>query len=99
MTKSDLVNAVHRNTGLSGQESFDMVNSVLETVIKTLERGETVKISSFGQFSVRDKRERIGRNPKTGEEKMISARRVVVFKASQTLRDKVNKKDSKKRKK
>ena len=89
-TRADLTEAVAQNVGLSRSEAGGLVESVLETVAQSLEEGETVKLSSFGTFQTRDKRERIGRNPKTGEEVPITPRRVLTFRPSHVLRDKIN---------
>ena len=89
LTRMDLAEAVFRDVGLSRHESAQLVESVLEHISNALVRGEQVKISSFGTFSLRDKNERIGRNPKTGEEVPITPRRVLTFRASQMMRDKI----------
>ena len=90
ITRADLSEAVYQEVGLSRNESSDLVENVLEEVSAALERGETVKISSFGSFSVRQKTERVGRNPKTGEEVPILPRRVLVFRPSHVLKDHIN---------
>lgn len=90
VTRADLSEAVYREIGLSRAESALLVESILDHMIGALLRGETVKFAGFGTFSLRDKRERIGRNPKTGEEVPISSRRVLVFKPSNVLKDRVN---------
>lgn len=90
LTRSDLSEAVYREVGLSRNESADLVESVLQHVSDALVAGETVKISSFGTFSVREKGARIGRNPKTGQEVPIEPRRVLVFRPSHILKDKIN---------
>ena len=90
LTRSDLSEAVYREVGLSRNESSDLVESILSHLSDALVAGETVKISSFGTFSVRDKSARIGRNPKTGEEVPIEPRRVLVFRPSHILKDKIN---------
>lgn len=90
VTRADLIEAVYQEVGLSRNESASLVEAVLEEVAGALVRGETVKISSFGSFSVRQKGERVGRNPKTGEEVPISPRRVLVFRASHVLKDLIN---------
>ena len=87
MTKADLVDAVFSRVGFSKKESAQIVEHVFDTIKETLETGEMIKISGFGNFVVRDKRARIGRNPQTGEEIEISARRVLTFKPSQVLRN------------
>jgi integration host factor subunit alpha len=90
LTRADLAEAVFQKVGLPRNESADLVESVLREVIACLERGENVKLSSFGSFGVRDKRERIGRNPKTGEVVPITPRRVLVFRASNIMKDRIN---------
>jgi len=90
LTRSDLSEAVYREVGLSRNESADLVESILQHMSDALVKGETVKISSFGTFSVREKGARIGRNPKTGEEVPIEPRRVLVFRPSHILKDKIN---------
>ncbi len=90
LTRADLTEAVYQEVGLSRNESAQLVESVLEEIASTLSTGESVKVSSFGTFSVRDKAERIGRNPKTGDEVPISPRRVLVFRASHVLKDRIN---------
>lgn len=87
VTRADLAEAVFRKIGLSRTESAYLVEMVLEEICSTIARGESVKISSFGSFLVRDKNERVGRNPKTGEEVPISPRRVAVFKPSNVMKD------------
>ncbi len=89
MTKAEIANIIHERVGLSKIESAQIVDSVLDTIRKALARGEDVKLSSFGNFVLRDKNERRGRNPKTGEEIMITPRRVVTFKASQLLKQRL----------
>ena len=90
VTRAQLSEAVYQEVGLSRNESADLVESVLREVSEALSRGETVKISSFGSFFVRQKGQRIGRNPKTGEEVPIRPRRVLVFRASHVLKDRIN---------
>ncbi len=90
VTRADLTEAVYREVGLSRNESAQLVNSVLDQISGTLARGESVKISSFGKFSVRDKAQSIGRNPKTGEEVPIPPRRVLIFRASHVLKNRIN---------
>jgi integration host factor subunit alpha len=90
VTRAELAEAVYQQVGLSRNESASLVEAVLEEMAAALERGETVKISSFGSFGVRKKGERIGRNPKTGEEVPITPRRVLVFRASHVLKDRIN---------
>jgi len=91
ITRADLSESVYQEVGLSRNESAELVDTVLEEISAALTRGESVKISSFGSFLVRMKGERIGRNPKTGEEVPIKPRRVLVFRASHVLKDRVNK--------
>ena len=88
--RADLAEAIYQQIGLSHSESTDIVAKILEEVSLSLEKGETVKISSFGSFSVRSKSERIGRNPKTGQEVPITPRRVLSFRPSHILRDRLN---------
>ncbi len=90
LTRADLADAVHRDVGLSRQDSAALVESVLGMISDTLVKGETVKLSSFGSFQLRDKNGRVGRNPKTGEEVPIDPRRVLVFKPSQVLKERVD---------
>lgn len=90
VTRAQLTEAVYQEVGLSRDESAKLVASVLQHISDGLSGGETVKISSFGSFSVRKKAQRIGRNPKTGDEVPISPRRVVVFRASHVLKDRIN---------
>ena len=90
VTKAALSEAVYREVGLSRDESGKLVASVLEQISRSLSRGSNVKISSFGSFSVREKSLRMGRNPKTGDEVPILPRRVVVFRASHVLKDRIN---------
>ena len=92
-TRSTLSEAVFKNVGLSRNESASLVDSVFSEILISLIKGDDVKISSFGTFIVRDKKERIGRNPKTGEEVPITARSVVTFRASNVLKSKVNTKN------
>ena len=90
LTRAALAEAIYRQVGLSRNESADLLEMVLERVSVALEAGESVKISGFGTFSVRQKGRRIGRNPKTGKEVPILPRRVLVFRPSQVLRARVN---------
>ena len=89
LTRMDLSEAVFREVGLSRNESADLVETVLDLVSSALVRGEQVKISSFGTFSVRDKNARVGRNPKTGEEVPITPRRVLTFRPSHLMKERV----------
>ncbi|MCL5778551.1 integration host factor subunit alpha [Limibaculum sp. FT325] len=90
LTRSDLSEAVYREIGLSRNESAEMVESILGQISDALVRGEHVKISSFGTFTVREKGARMGRNPKTGEEVPIEPRRVLVFRPSHIMKERVN---------
>ena len=90
VTRADLCEAVYQAVGLSRTESADLVELVLGEISDRIVAGEAVKLSSFGSFIVRNKGERIGRNPKTGEEVPISPRRVMVFKPSNVLKQKIN---------
>ena len=89
LTRMDLSEAVFREVGLSRNESANLVESVLAHMSDALASGETVKISSFGTFSVRDKTARVGRNPKTGDEVPISPRRVLTFRPSHLMKERV----------
>ena len=89
LTRMDLTEAVFREVGLSRHEASQLVESVLTHVSDALVRGEQVKISSFGTFSVRDKNARMGRNPKTGEEVPITPRRVLSFRPSHLMKERV----------
>ena len=89
VTRSDLAEAVYRKVGLSRTESAALVEMILDEICAAIVRGETVKLSSFATFQVRAKAQRIGRNPKTGEEVPISPRRVVSFKASNVLKQRI----------
>ena len=90
LTRAQLSDALHREVGLSRNESAHLVETVLDEMVAALVRGEMVKVSSFGTFAVRLKGQRIGRNPRTGEEVPILPRRVVVFRASHVLRERIN---------
>ncbi|MEM7188912.1 MAG: integration host factor subunit alpha, partial [Pseudomonadota bacterium] len=90
LTRSDLSEAVYREIGLSRNESAEMVETILSRMVEALISGESVKISSFGTFAVREKGARMGRNPKTGEEVPIDPRRVLVFRPSHILKERVN---------
>ena len=89
-TRADLAEAVVQKVGLPRHEAADMVEMVLQEITGALVRGEHVKLSSFGSFGLREKRERIGRNPKTGEEVAITPRRVLVFRASNIMKKRIN---------
>ena len=86
LTRVDLAEAVYRKVGLSRTESAELVEVVLDAICESVVAGQSVKLSSFGSFVVRDKKERVGRNPKTGEEVPIKPRRVMVFKPSNILK-------------
>ena len=90
VTRADLSEALHQEVGLSRQECSGLVERVLDMIVETLEKGETVKLSGFGVFQVRSKRARMGRNPKTGEPAAIHPRRVISFRASQIMKSKVD---------
>lgn len=90
ITRAQLGESVYQEVGLSRSESADLLESVLNHVSDALAKGETVKISSFGSFSVRQKGQRVGRNPKTGEEVPILPRKVLVFRPSQVLKNRIN---------
>ena len=90
VTRADLAEALYREIGLSRTESAQLVESVIDHIIDALLRGETVKLAGFGTFSLRDKNERMGRNPKTGKAVPIAPRRVLTFKPSQVMRERVD---------
>ena len=90
LTRADLTEAVFRSMGLSRHESAQIVEDILEEICSALARGETVKLSSFGTFAVRQKSQRMGRNPKTGDEVPIAPRRVLVFRPSHVLKAVIN---------
>lgn len=90
ITKNKLVESICRKSELPKQESISAVESLLEIIKRTLESGEDVKISGFGKFCVKDKKERRGRNPETGDDMKLRARRIVTFKCSNLMRDKLN---------
>ncbi len=92
ITKADIVERVYKEAGFSKKEAADLVDLIFKVIKETLSRGEKVKISGFGNFSIRDKATRMGRNPQTGEAMPISARRVLTFKPSQILRDDITEK-------
>ena len=93
VTRADLSEAVYQEVGLSRNDSATLVETILNEMVESLTKGETVKISSFGSFSVRQKGQRIGRNPKTGVEVPIAPRRVLTFRASQIMRERIAKAD------
>ena len=90
LTKALIAEAVWNNTGIPKWRSAELVDTLFEVIKETLESGEDVLISGFGKFSVREKQERKGRNPQTGEPLMLSARKVVTFKCAGVLKDKIN---------
>jgi integration host factor subunit alpha len=90
LTRADLAEAVFQKVGLPRNESAEIVELVLREIVASLERGRTVKLSSFGSFGIRDKGERVGRNPKTGQEVPITPRRVLVFRASNIMKQRIN---------
>ena len=89
LTRSELAEAINHSVGLSRAESGQMVQSILDHITDSLARGEEVKLTGFGTFTLRDKNQRIGRNPKTGVEVPITPRRVMGFRASQSVRDRI----------
>jgi len=89
LTRADLAEVINRKMGFSRAESLAMVETILNHMCEALESGENVKISGFGTFLLRDKKQRIGRNPKTGVEVPITPRRVLTFRASQILKDRI----------
>lgn len=90
VTRADLAESLYREIGLSRSESAQLVETIIDHIIDALIQGESVKLAGFGTFSLRDKNERIGRNPKTGKAVKITPRRVLVFKPSQVLRERVD---------
>jgi integration host factor subunit alpha len=91
LTKANIVEAVAEQNGYTKNHSFEMIETLLEIIKRTLESGEDVLVSRFGKFCVKTKNERRGRNPSTGEDMMLEPRRVVTFRCSRQLRDKVSK--------
>ncbi len=91
LTRADLAEAMNRKLGFSRAEALDLVEAVIAQMCDAMARGENVKVSGFGSFVLRDKRERVGRNPKTGIEVPITPRRVMTFRASQLLKEKIAK--------
>jgi integration host factor subunit alpha len=89
LTRADLAEAINRKMGFSRAESLDLVEAILAHMCEAMAKGENVKISGFGSFVLRDKKERVGRNPKTGIEVPITPRRVMTFRASQLLKDRI----------
>lgn len=94
LTRADLSEAVFKAVGLSRNESAQMVEDILDEICAALARGDTVKLSSFGTFTVRQKAQRMGRNPKTGDEVPIAPRRVLVFRPSHVLKGMINGEDA-----
>lgn len=90
MIKADIIDVVHEKIGFSRREAAEVVEAALEVLKEALQKGQRVQIVGFGSFMVRQKKERVGRNPKTGEEIVIAPRRVMTFKPSKILRDLVN---------
>ena len=90
LTKADIVEAVQSEMGFSKNQSTNIIESLIELIKSKLESGEDVLVSGFGKFCVRDKNKRMGRNPQTGDSLMMRSRRVVVFKWSGVLKDKIN---------
>ncbi len=90
MTKAEIIESVHQQVRFSKKEAAEVVEMIFDTMKETLERGEKIKISGFGNFLVRDKKARIGRNPQTGKEIEIAARRVLTFRPSQVLKNALN---------
>jgi len=90
LTKADIVQAVQTEIGYTKHQSTEIVENLLETIKSSLESGEDILVSGFGKFCVQEKRERRGRNPATGEDLMLRPRKVVTFKCSGILRDRVN---------
>lgn len=90
ITRADVAETIYEEIGLSRKDSTDVLDMILDEVVQELSHGNDVKLSSFGTFSLRDKKARAGRNPKTGVEAIISSRRVISFKPSQTMRKVIN---------
>ncbi len=90
ITRADLSNAVCQLVNVSRSEASELVDQFIEEIVAALERGESVRLSSFGAFEVREKKERVGRNPKTGEEVPIDSRRVVTFRPSDVMKRAIN---------
>lgn len=90
MTKADLIENVYLKTGFSKKESAEIVESVFDLIKETLEKGEKIKIAGFGNFVVKEKATRRGRNPQTGDEIEITSRRILTFKPSQVLKGSIN---------
>jgi integration host factor subunit alpha len=90
MTKADIIDAICEENGFSKRESAKITETLFDIIKEILENGENVKLSGFGSFNIQHKRARLGRNPQTGEQLTISARRILSFKSSNVLRDKLN---------
>lgn len=90
LTKNDIIDSIYNSTNLPKDKSAELVDSLLEIIKQTLENGEDVLITGFGKFCVKGKRKRRGRNPQTGEDLMLDARKVVTFKCSGVLKNKIN---------
>ena len=90
LTKANIVEAVAKQNGYPKSQSFEMIETLLKIIKRTLESGEDVLVSGFGKFCVKEKRERKGRNPATGEDMMLEPRRVVTFRCSRQLRERIN---------
>jgi integration host factor subunit alpha len=90
LTKANIVEALAKQNGYPKNQSFEMIETLLEIIKRSLESGEDVLVSGFGKFCVKAKHERLGRNPATGEDMMMEPRRVVTFRCSRQLRDKTN---------
>ena len=90
LTKADIIETISKENGYTKKNSFEIVETLLEIIKSALESGEDVMISGFGKFCVKEKKERLGRNPATGEDMMLAPRKVVSFRWSHPLRDKIN---------
>lgn len=90
LTKANLVDAIKNESGLTRKQSFELVEALLKIIKRNLENGEDVLISGFGKFCVKEKKERKGRNPATGEDMMLAPRKVVTFRCSPVLRERIN---------
>ena len=90
LTKAEIVDSISDQIGFPKNHSFEIIETLLEIMKKTLESGDDVMISNFGKFCVKEKRERMGSNPSTGQEMILKPRKVVTFKCSGTLREKIN---------
>lgn len=90
VTRAHLTEVVHSQVGISRTDASHLIENVLDEIVRSLEAGQSVKISSFASFILRDKKERVGRNPRTGKEAAITGRRVVLFRPSQQMRKKIN---------